>query len=100
MSAFAVIEIKINDPEMYAQYRDKVKPIVEKYSGKYIIRGGKVTSFFGEWDPERIVVIEFPSTRHLKCCFSCPEYKEIAPLRENSTISKLIMIEGDSDVQS
>ena len=95
MSVFAVIEIKVNDLEMYGQYRDKVKPIVEKYGGKYVIRGGKVTVFFGEWDPERIVVIEFPSARHLKCCFSCPEYKEIAPLRERSTVSKLIMIENN-----
>jgi uncharacterized protein (DUF1330 family) len=39
MSVFAVIEIKVNDPEMYAQYRERVLPIVEKYDGKYIIRG-------------------------------------------------------------
>jgi len=93
MSVFAVIEIKVNNPEMYAQYVEKVKPIVEKYGGKYILRGGKVTVFFGDWHPEQMIVIEFPSARHLKCCFGCPEYKEIAPLRENSTVSKLIMVE-------
>ena len=94
MSVYLIIEIQIKDKAIYAEYIAKVRPIVEKYNGSYLARGGKVTPIFGGWNPERIVVIEFSSPEDLKCWWNAPEYKEIAGLRERSTIGRAIMVEG------
>jgi uncharacterized protein (DUF1330 family) len=94
MAAYVIIEIKIKDKDTYAQYVEKVRSIVEKYNGRYLARGGKVTPLFGKWNPERIVVIEFPSAGEVKLWLSSQEYKEIAVLREKSSITKAIIVEG------
>jgi len=96
MSVYFIVEIKTRneDKAAYAKYIEKVRPIVEKYGGRYLVRGGKVTPVFGDWDPERIVVIEFPSGGDVERWLDSPEYKKIAELREHSTITKAIMVEG------
>lgn len=94
MSVYTIIEIKVKDKDTYAKYVGKVRAIVEKYNGRYLVRGGKITPIFGGWNPERIIVIEFLSPEDVKLWLSSPEYKEIAALREASTITKAIMVEG------
>lgn len=94
MSVYAIIEISIKDKDPYAEYVKRVRAIVEKHNGRYLARGGKVTPFLGDWHPERIVLIEFPSSEDFAECFNSPEYKEIAPLRECSTIGRSVVVEG------
>lgn len=95
MSVYAIIEIKIKDHATYAKYVEKVRSIVERYNGRYLVRGGgKITPLFGNWNPERIVVIEFPAYEDIKQWLSSSEYKAIATLREKSTITKAIIVEG------
>jgi len=88
------IKIKNDGKENYAKYIEKVRPIVEKYKGKYLSRGGKITPVFGNWEPERIILIEFPSAEDVERWLDSAEYKEIAALRRNSTITKAVMLEG------
>ena len=96
MSVYFIVEIKIKNEnkDAYAKYVEQVRPIVEKYKGRYLARGGKITPIFGDWNPERIIIIEFPSEENVKQWLNSSEYKEIAVLRENSTIAKAIVAEG------
>jgi uncharacterized protein (DUF1330 family) len=96
MAVYVIIEIKITDKGPYAEYVRKVRSIVEKYNGRYLVRGAKVIPIFGNWNPERIIVIEFPSSKDVKRWLNSQEYKEIARLREQSTITKAIMVEGQA----
>ena len=61
---------------------------------KYLVRRGQITAITNNWEPEKIVIIEFRNKEQVQQCFQSPEYLEIAPLREKSTVSKAIMIEG------
>jgi uncharacterized protein (DUF1330 family) len=94
VSVYFLIEISIKNKDIYSEYLEKVKPIIEKYKGKYLARGGEITSFSKNWNPERIVIIEFPTIEMLKRCLNSVEYKKISYLRENSTVSKAIVVEG------
>jgi len=94
MSVYMVIEIDIKNEELYSQYVEKVPEIIDQYGGRYLIRGGEVTPLSGHWNPERIIVIAFETVEQLQRCFSSPEYLELAPLREQSTVSKAIMVES------
>jgi uncharacterized protein (DUF1330 family) len=89
-----IIDIKINDLETYAEYIEKVGQIVLNHKGKYLARGGEILKISPEWKSDRIVIIEFPSMEDLKACFNSKEYKEIAPLITQSTVSKAIAVEG------
>lgn len=94
MPAYVLIEIQINDRNMYLQYIEKAKPIVESFGGEYIIRGGNATPLFGNWTPERMIMIKFPAQENVQDCFSSEEYLQIAGLRENSTVTRAVILEG------
>ena len=94
MAVFFLAEItEILDPEMYRKYIEKASPIVKKYGGEYVLRSEQFCPISGDWDLERIILIRFASREKLRECFQSNEYKVIAHLRENSTVSKAIMIE-------
>lgn len=79
--------------EDYLEYIDLVKPIVNKYHGRYIARSEKITALNKAWSPDRVIIIEFDSKEQLDRCFSSEEYKRISMLREKSVNSKAIIIE-------
>jgi len=94
MAVYFLVEIlEIKDGQMYGRYIDGVKSIVEKGGGEYVIRTDRVTPFFGESAPARIILIRFKDTETLKTCFGSDEYNKIAPLREMSTRSRACIIE-------
>ena len=94
MSVYMIVEIEIANDELYSSYVEEVPEIIHRYGGRYLVRGGKVTPLSGDWDPERIIVIEFKTIKQLRKCFGSPEYLELAPLREQSTRSRSIIVEG------
>jgi uncharacterized protein (DUF1330 family) len=93
---YLLIEIKIIHRELYSKYIRKVHEVVTMHGGRYLVRGGKVTPLSGDWVPERIIVIEFETIEQLRKCFNSAEYLELAPLREQSTESRAIILEGCS----
>ena len=50
---------KINNTEKLKEYAIKAKPAIEKFTGKFLARGGKSRTNEGIESP-RVVVVEFP----------------------------------------
>jgi uncharacterized protein (DUF1330 family) len=67
---------------------------VSAYHGKYIVRGGSVDTLEGDWKPERIVVLEFESMDKAKAWLDSPEYRPARAMRQKSTITRSILVEG------
>ena len=61
MSAYLLANITVNNPENYKEYVEKVKSIVEKFDGEYLVRGGEMSVIEGDWPHKRNIVIKFPS---------------------------------------
>ena len=96
MPAYMIIEVEVLDRETYARYVAQVRDVVERHGGRYLARGGKAIPFSGNWNPERVILIEFDSARQARECFASPECRAIAPLRERSTRTRAIIVEGES----
>lgn len=94
MPAYFLVDIEVLDPVPYARYVSMVPEIVARYGGRYLVRGGEVSTFAGDWKPGRLILIEFDSVERIRECFSSPEYLAVAPLRERSTITRAIIVEG------
>lgn len=94
MPAYMIIDITIQDREPYLQYVRGVADIVTRAGGRYLARGGAIHPFAGAWQPDRVILIEFPTIEQAKACFASAEYRALAPLRETSTISRAIFVEG------
>ncbi len=94
MPAYVIVEIEVTDPEGYAEYRDVAPPIVAAYGGRYIVRGGPVEVLEGDWQPKRLVILEFPSVEQAKTWWSSEEYRAPKEMRQRTTRSKMIVVEG------
>lgn len=91
---YMVIEIEALDEGLYSEYVERVPAVVEKYGGRYLARGGRVTPLAGDWNPERIVIIEFEDEEGCRTGLRSKEYSEIVHLRERSTRGRSIIVEG------
>ena len=47
MPAYVIAEVSINDPEQYKKYTAVTPGIIEKYGGKFVVRGGDVQTLEG-----------------------------------------------------
>ncbi len=94
MSAYIILDIKVTDPAGYEEYKKLGPPTVSLYDGRYIARGGKSEALEGSWEPERIVLLEFPSVEKAKAWLDSPEYAPARALRHKYATSKTIVVEG------
>ena len=78
MTAYLIVDTKINDEEAYEEYKIRAKPIVESYGGEYLVRGGNTTVPESElWTPTRLVVVRFPSREDAENFLNCDEYAPV-----------------------
>lgn len=94
MSAYVIVQIQMHDPAGYEEYRVAAPPTIEMYGGKYLARGGKVETLEGDWQPQRFVILEFPSFERAQAWHASPEYQAIAPIRYRNATSQMIVVEG------
>ena len=75
MKGYVVCVYKnITNEAKLKEYAVKAKAAVEKYKGKFLIRGGRSTSNEGDKSP-RTVVIEFPSYDEANNFYQSEEYQ-------------------------
>jgi uncharacterized protein (DUF1330 family) len=94
MAAYLMGEIEVTDPATYEEYRKQVLPVVTKYGGRFLVRGGKVEALEGGWSPKRVVALEFPSMEQARSFYRSPEYAPLIALRQTASRGKLILVEG------
>ena len=94
MPAYVIVQINITNADPYKDYLNQVTPIVKKYNGEYVVRGGKSEVMLGKWDYSRTVVIKFPSYNIAMEWYKSAEYAPVKKMREENSEGNLIIIEG------
>ena len=94
MSAYLIADVEIHDPDVYAEYRRQVLPLIQKHGGRFVVRGGAHEVLEGEWKPQRLVIIEFPDMAALKGWYRSPEYAKLIELRQGASRGSIVAVEG------
>ena len=94
MTAYVIAEVNVTDQKLYDEYKKLVPATVEKYGGRFAVRGGTVESKEGGWKPARMVVLEFPSMEKARAWYHSPEYAPVLAMRLKAGSAKLILVEG------
>lgn len=94
MAAYVIGEIEVTDPALYDEYRKQVLATLEKYQGRFLVRGGKVEPLEGGWSPKRVVLVEFPSFEQALKWYRSSEYAPLVRLRQRASRGKLVLVEG------
>jgi len=89
------VDTLLDKPELYEEYKLKAKPLVEKFGGEYLARGGAMTLKETElWTPTRLVLIRFPDAETANRFYDSAEYQEVLRLSKQSARRTMIVLEG------
>lgn len=93
-AAYMIANIEVRDAAGFDDYRQKVTSVVEKFGGRFLVRGGEVRHLEGNLPLDRLVVLEFPSMEAAQRFYDSAEYAPLLKLRLASTRSDLVIVPG------
>ena len=94
MTAYLIVETDIHDPEQYELYKAASPGAVAAGGGRFVARGGEVAVLEGDWNPGRLVVLEFEDLDAIRRFYDSPEYQAAKALREDAADLRMVAVQG------
>jgi len=95
VNAFVVAErIRVLDSEKLQRYLDAVSPTIEHHGGCYDVVSGPAEVLEGDWRPQALVIIEFPSREQAIAWWNSSEYASLKALRREAAVYNMVLVEG------
>lgn len=94
MAAYILVDITINDPQTYERYKLLAPASIAAYHGKYLVRGGRTEVLEGDWEPSRLVILEFPGVEEARAWWTSEEYAAAKALRQSCAATEMLLVEG------
>ena len=94
MPAYVIVEVEVTDPERYEQYRAATPATIAAAGGRFLVRGGELTVLEGEWQPSRLVVLEFEDLAAAERWYESEAYQAAKRLREGGASMRMVAVQG------
>ena len=95
MPAYVIAVVKDAwDPEKLVEYRERNTDAVAQHGGRFIARGGEQLSLEGDWEPKRIVIIEFADVDAARGWYESDAYAPLRELRRSASVTDIVVVEG------
>jgi uncharacterized protein (DUF1330 family) len=94
MPAYVIAETEVTDPERYEQYKAAVPAAIAAGGGRFLVRGGELVVLEGDWQPSRLVVLEFADLAAAKRWYESHDYQETKKLREGAGRVRMVAVQG------
>lgn len=94
MAAYVVSRVKILDAEAMQRYVQEAPPTVALFGGRYLVRGPSVEALEGEWEHDRMVVVEFPDKASALAWYQSDVYRPLRELRQASAETIILLADG------
>lgn len=95
MAAYLVLDLTVKDLPEFLPYVEAIPAFIAKHGGRYISKGADPTVIEGDWTPQRLVILEFPSRNDAKAFLADPDAQALFARRHRSTTSRLILVDGE-----
>ena len=96
MPAYIIVDVVITDPVKYEEYKKHTPASLAPFEGKFLVRGGEAITLEGDWQPGRIVVLEFPTMEKAKAWWNSPGYAPAKLIRQRASRTRMIAVGGVS----
>jgi uncharacterized protein (DUF1330 family) len=94
MAAYVIFDVEIRDPVRFQDFMAGVKPAIEAAGARYLARGGAHTVHEGDWEPRRIVLLEFPSIEAWETFYNGEVYQGLKSIRDECSSARLVSVVG------
>lgn len=93
--AYVIFDVNIFDMSRYQDFMRFIKPQIEASGGKYLARGGAHKVLEGNWNPDRLVIFEFPSMEAAEQFYNSDSYQNgTKTIRDECSSAKIVVVEG------
>ncbi|MBC9071672.1 DUF1330 domain-containing protein [Thauera sp. CAU 1555] len=92
--AYLVVDARVHDAERITRYRELAEIAVARFGGRYLVRGGATETLEGEWAPQRLVIVAFPSMDAARRFYDSPEYRAAREARAGIADFDMLLGEG------
>jgi uncharacterized protein (DUF1330 family) len=94
MSAYVISDLSARDAEALQIYRTRAAAAIAQYGGRYLSRFGTIEALEGNWQPQMLVIVEFPTVEQARAWYRSPEYAEALAVRDRALSRNLILVDG------
>jgi hypothetical protein len=94
MSGYIIAHVQVTDPVQYEEYKKWSSAAMKAHQAEVCVRGGQVAVLEGDWAPERIVILKFPSFAAAQAFYDTPEYLQAREARAGAAIMRMVVVEG------
>jgi uncharacterized protein (DUF1330 family) len=94
MPAYVIAEVDVHDAEQYERYRAAVPDTLAAHGGRFLARGGELAVLEGDWQPKRLVLLEFEDLDAAQRWYESAEYQAAKGLREGAATLRIVAVEG------
>jgi uncharacterized protein (DUF1330 family) len=94
MAAYVIVETDITDPEQYEQYKAASPAAIAAGGGRFLVRGGELTTLEGDWHPSRLVLLEFADLQAAQRWYESEVYQETRKLRAGAASFRAVAVQG------
>jgi len=94
LAAYVITDLEVFDIEHYLAYQQAVKPLLEAAGARYLARGGEFRVYEGDYQPLRLVVLEFPSLEAVDDFYESAGYQLLEARRRACSCARIIAVEG------
>jgi len=93
-SAYVLANIDVTDPQQYEQYKKLSSHAMQVHGAEVCVRGGAVHLLEGDWTPQRVVLLKFPSVEKARAFYDSAEYQAAKAAREGAAVMRMVLVEG------
>jgi uncharacterized protein (DUF1330 family) len=95
MPAYVIAAVtEARDQEALVEYRRRNTDVVAAFGGRFVVRGGAHETLEGDWQPLRLVVIEFPTAAAAREWYESEDYAPLRELRRSASDTDIVLVEG------
>jgi uncharacterized protein (DUF1330 family) len=94
MPAYVIVETDITDPERYERYKAASPAAIAAGGGRFLVRGGELVVLEGDWQPSRLVLLEFEDLPAAQRWYDSAVYQEAKKLREGAAHLRVVAVQG------
>jgi uncharacterized protein (DUF1330 family) len=93
-SAYVLANVEVTNPGEYEEYKRLSTIAMKVHGAEVCVRGGKTEVLEGDWAPNRMVLLKFPSMEKAKAFYDSTEYQAAKKAREGIAVMRMVLIEG------
>src|ERR1700739_3153278 len=94
MAAYLISDLTVRDRTAFEIYRTRAAEAIHTHGGRYLARLGDVQVLEGSWNPNMIVIVEFPKMEQARSSYRSPEYAFALEVRDTALNRNLIIVDG------